>query len=101
MFILLGAPRFDQIRANVKIQSFLTGAGPAVIGAIAGSAIPLGRSLEHFWQIPVLAAAVVALFVLKRGVVSVLLVCGAVGAFLALVGVPAAISRTVPGRIAA
>jgi len=89
VFILLGAPRFDQIRANVKIQSFLTGAGPAVIGAIAGSAIPLGRSLEHFWQIPVLAAAVVALFVLKRGVVSVLLVCGAVGAFLALVGVPA------------
>ncbi len=89
VFIILGAPRFDQIRANIKIQSFLTGAGPAVIGAIAGSAIPLGLSFAHLWQIPVLAAALIAVFVLKRGVVSVLLVCGGVGALLALVGVPA------------
>lgn len=42
LFVLLGGPRFDRIRANTVIQSFLTGAGPAVIGAIAGSAIPLG-----------------------------------------------------------
>ena len=31
--------------------------GPAVIGAIAGSAIPLGLAFEHLWQIPVLAGA--------------------------------------------
>ena len=55
LFVLLGAPRFGRIRSNLLIQSFLTGAGPAVIGAIAGSAIPLGLEFQHLWQIPVLA----------------------------------------------
>jgi chromate transporter len=87
-FVLLGGPRFDQIRANVTVASFLTGAGPAVIGAIAGSAIPLGRSFQHLWQIPVLAGALLWLFVLRRGVVSGLLIAGGIGVALALVGVP-------------
>ena len=47
LFILFGAPRFDRIRANLTIQSFLSGAGPAVIGAIAGSAIPLGLAFGY------------------------------------------------------
>jgi chromate transporter len=88
-FVLLGARHFDQIRANPLVESFLTGAGPAVIGAIAGSAIPLGLSFDHLWQIPVLAGALVWLFVVRRGVVSSLLVAGAVGVVLALAGVPA------------
>jgi len=88
IFILVGGPRFDQIRANTSIQSFLTGAGPAVIGAIAGSAIPLGLSLQHFWQIPVLAGAALWLFVVRRGVVSGLLLAGAIGVVIALAGVP-------------
>ena len=87
-FILFGGPHFDEIRANFSVQSFLTGAGPAVIGAIAGSAIPLGLSFQHLWQIPVLAGAAFWLFVVKRGVVSGLLIAGAVGVVLALVGVP-------------
>jgi chromate transporter len=58
-----------------------------VIGAIAGSAIPLGLSLHHLWQVPLLAAALLWLFVAKRGVVSALLLCGAVGIVLSLVGV--------------
>jgi len=86
-FVLAGGPRFDQIRANAAVQSFLTGAGPAVIGAIAGSAIPLGLSLQHLWQVPVLAGAMLWLFVLRRGVVSGLLLAGAVGVALALAGV--------------
>jgi chromate transporter len=86
-FVLLGGPRFDQIRANSAIASFLTGAGPAVIGAIAGSAVPLGRSFQHLWQIPVLAGALLWLFVLRRGVVSGLLVAGAIGVVIALAGV--------------
>jgi chromate transporter len=89
LFILFGGPRFDQIRANTSVQSFLTGAGPAVIGAIAGSAIPLGLLFQHLWQIPVLAGAALWLFVVRRGVVSGLLIAGAVGVVLALVGVPA------------
>jgi chromate transporter len=88
LFVLLGGPRFDQIRGNVTVQSFLTGAAPAVIGAIAGSAIPLGLSFQHLWQIPVLAGAAIWLFVMSKGVVSSLLIAGSIGIVLALVGVP-------------
>jgi chromate transporter len=88
-FVLFGGSRFDQIRGNSAVESFLTGAGPAVIGAIAGSAIPLGLALAYVWQIPVLAGVVLWLFVLRRGVVSGLLVAGAIGATLALAGRPA------------
>jgi chromate transporter len=87
LFVLVGGPRFNQIRANLVIQSFLTGAGPAVIGAIAGSAIPLGLSFQHLWQIPVLAGAIFWLFVIRRGVVSGLLIAAGVGVVLALAGV--------------
>ena len=88
VFVLVGGPRFDQIRANRSFQAFLTGAGPAVIGAIAGSAIPLGLSLQQLWQIPVLVGAVLWLFAARRGVVSGLLIAGVVGVALALAGVP-------------
>jgi chromate transport protein ChrA len=37
-FILLGARRFDRLRADAR-QAFLDGAGPAAVGAIIGSAI--------------------------------------------------------------
>jgi chromate transporter len=87
-FVLLGGPRFDQIRANVNVASFFAGAGPAVIGAIAGSAIPLGRSLQHVWQIPIVAGALVWFFALRRGVVSGLLISGVIGVVIALAGVP-------------
>jgi chromate transporter len=87
-FVLVGAPRFDRIRANDAVGSFLTGAGPAVIGAIAGSAIPLGLEFHHQWQIPVLAGAFVWFFVFRRSVVSGLLIAGALGVVVALAGVP-------------
>src|ERR1039458_2367690 len=88
VFVLLGDPRFDQIRTTRAVESFLSGAGPAVIGAIAGSAIPLGRSLQHLWQIPVLVGALLCLLVLRRGVVGGLLVAGGIGVVVALTGVP-------------
>ena len=88
LFVVLGAPHFDRIRSNLLIQSFLTGAGPAVIGAIAGSAIPLGLEFQHLWQIPVLAAALAWCFALHRGVVSGLLTAGGIGVAVALAGVP-------------
>jgi chromate transporter len=87
LFVLFGARHFDRIRANRTVSSFLAGASPAVIGAIAGSAIPLGRSLHQVWQIPVLAAALLWLLVARRGVVSALLLAGGVGIIIALVGV--------------
>lgn len=86
--VIVGGPRFDSLRANSSVQAFLTGAGPAVIGAIAGSALPLGLALGHLWQAGVLAAAVVALFVAKRGVVMTLLCAGGFGVAAAVLGWP-------------
>ena len=87
LFILLGGPRFDAIRANRSVLDFLTGAGPAVVGAIAGSSIPLGLAFAQVWQIPVLAGALFWLFVLRRGVVGGLVLAGLAGGALALAGV--------------
>jgi chromate transporter len=88
-FVLVGGRHLDRIRANGAVESFLTGAGPAVIGAIAGSAFPLGLSFGHLWQIPVLAGGLVWLFAARRGVVTALLAAGAIGVVVALSGVPA------------
>jgi chromate transporter len=87
-FILIGAERFDRLRANPRVRAFLQGAGPASIGAIAGAAIPLGLALSEPWQIAVLVAAGVLLFALRRGVVATLLAAGSAGAVAALLGVP-------------
>ena len=87
LFVIVGAPRFDRIRANPSMRAFLTGAGPAAIGAIGGSAVPLGLALAHLWQVPVLAAATVLLFAARRRVVTVLVLAAATGAALALAGI--------------
>ena len=87
-FVLLGAGRFGRLRANRTARAFLDGAGPAAIGAILGSAIPLAGALQETWQIPVLAAAAVALLLLRIGVVRTLLAAGAVGVVVALAGGP-------------
>ena len=84
-FVLLGAHRFGQLRRDPRARGFLDGAGPAAIGAIFGSAIPLARALTHPWQYAVLGAALLVLFVLRRGVVLTLLCAGAVGVGIALV----------------
>jgi chromate transporter len=78
-FVLVGGGRFDRIRRDPRARAFLGGAGPAAIGAILGSAIPLARALEKPWQFGVLAAAAVALLALRRGVVPTLVVAGIVG----------------------
>jgi chromate transporter len=87
-FILLGAAGFGRLRGNTTVRAFLGGAGPAAIGAILGSAIPLAGALHETWQIPVLAAAAVALLLLRVGVVTTLLAAGAVGVVVALAGGP-------------
>jgi chromate transporter len=87
-FILLGGGRFERLRANPLARAFLAGAGPAAIGAILGSAVPLAGALSCSWQFVVLGVAAIALLALRRGVVPVLLAAGAVGAVLALAGAP-------------
>ena len=88
LFILFGARYFDRLRGNARVQAFLTGAGPAVIGAIAGSAIPLGLALEHGWQYALLAGSAAWLLLARRGVVSALLLSAGIGAVCALAGLP-------------
>jgi chromate transporter len=85
-FILLGGGRFERFRGNRRARGFLDGAGPAAIGAILGSAVTLAGALSEDWQVPVLAAAAVALLVLRRSVVGTLVGAGSVGAVLALAG---------------
>ncbi len=83
-FILLGAHRFDMIRSDRRARAFLDGAGPAAIGAIFGSAIPLTRALSHSWQYAVLGGALILLLLLRRSVVLTLLCAGAAGVVIAL-----------------
>ena len=92
-FILLGGRRFDQVRRDRWARAFLDGAGPAAIGAIFGSAIPLTRALSHSWQYAVLAGTLLLLLALRRGVVLTLLCAAAVGVIIALAGVQVHLTR--------
>jgi chromate transporter len=87
-FIVLGAERFDRLRADERVQAFLDGAGPAAIGAIAGAAVPLVGALTETWQLAVLAGAAIVLLVLRRGVVVTLLAAGVAGVVAAVAGAP-------------
>ena len=86
LFVIAGGPHFDRLRRDARVQSFLTGAGAAAIGAIAGSAIPLAMALGHLWQAGVLVLAGLWLIVARRGIVSALVGAGAVGVVAALAG---------------
>jgi chromate transporter len=87
-FVLLGAGRFDRLRGDRRARAFLGGAGPAAIGAILGSAIPLARALTQPWQYAVLGAALILMLALRRGVVFTLVAAGTVGTLIAVVGGP-------------
>jgi chromate transporter len=87
-FILLGAHHFDRLRSNPTVRAFLDGAGPAAVGAIAGSAITLARSLTQPWQYAILGAAAITLLALRRGVVLTLLGAAATGIVLTTAGLP-------------
>jgi chromate transporter len=85
-FVLLGARGFDRLRTHPRAQAFLDGAGPAALGAILGSAVPLAGALREWWQWAILAGAALALLVFRRGIVAVLVGAGMVGVVAALAG---------------
>jgi chromate transporter len=87
-FILGGARHFSALRSNRLVQSFLEGAGPAAIGAIAGAAIPLALAISQGWQVVILAGAFVAIVGLRRSVVLTLVSAGVVGAIGSALGLP-------------
>ncbi|MGD0394103.1 MAG: chromate efflux transporter [Acidimicrobiales bacterium] len=87
-FVIAGAGHFDRLRTDRRVQAFFLGAGAAVVGAIAGSAIPLGLEISHLWQLGVTALAAVWLLALRRGVVAALIGAGVVGVVAVLIGAP-------------
>jgi chromate transporter len=74
LFVLVLAPRFHGLRANVTARAFLDGAGPAAIGAILGASLLLLDGVHHAWQWVLLAAAALAL--IARASPLVVLVAG-------------------------
>jgi chromate transporter len=88
VFVLGGGRYFDRLRGNARVQAFLTGAGPAAIGAIAGAAVPLGLSLTQPWQAAVLALAAIWLIALRRGVVTAIVASAVLGVIVYLAGGP-------------
>lgn len=88
VFVLVGASRFGLLRRNAGVKAFLTGAGPAAIGAIAGSTIPLGLELAHLWQLGLLGLDLIWLLALRRNVVVAIGGAAAIGVIAALAGAP-------------
>ncbi len=94
VFVLAGGPHLARLRSSARVQSFLSGAGPAAIGAIAGAAIPLARELGQLWQAGILLLAVCwllapsSLLARRRGVVTALLCSAGIGVIAALAGAP-------------
>jgi chromate transporter len=86
VFVMAGGRHFDTFRRSEAARTFLAGAGPAAIGAIAGAAITLGLGLTQIWQVAVLALAAGWLLALRRGVVPAILGAAAIGVVVALSG---------------
>ncbi|MEV6846977.1 chromate efflux transporter [Actinoplanes sp. NPDC051411] len=87
-FVLLGAHRFDRLRADRRVRAFLDGAAPGAIGAILGSTVPLALALDRPWQYAVLAGAAILTLALRRGPVLTLLTAAAAGVIIVLAGGP-------------
>lgn len=59
--IIAAGRHFEVVRQSAGAQAFLRGGGPAALGAILGSAVPLAMGLGEVWQWAVLAVAAPAL----------------------------------------
>ena len=86
--VIHGGRYLERARRHRGVRAFLRGAGPAVVGAVAGSAVPLALALEFTWQYGLLAAAAVWLFAARRGVTSALVGAGALGVVIGVAGGP-------------
>ncbi len=62
--------------------------GPAAARRRLPDVIPLTRALTEPWQYAVLAAALILMLALRRGVVFTLVAAGAVGTLIAVAGGP-------------
>jgi chromate transporter len=88
VFVLAGASKFAALRRNARVQAFLTGAGPAAIGAIAGSTIPLALDLTHLWQAVLLGLAAIWLIGFRKNLVAAIVGSACLGIIAVLAGAP-------------
>lgn len=79
---------FERIRESQRAQAFLLGSGPAALGAILGSCVPLAMGLEQAWQWGVLALAGALLLTRRLPLVPVLLLAALAGVLASVVGAP-------------
>jgi chromate transporter len=109
LWIFLGAPFIEVLRGNKALSGALTAITAAVVGVILNLAVwfalhtwfheaqrvrgtglsfdaPIIASLDP-WALALSAAAMLAIFRFKAGMISTLLACSAVGIVLHLVGV--------------
>jgi chromate transporter len=86
LFVMVGAPHFGRLRSSMRMQAFLTGAGAAAIGAIAGASIPLGLDIAHLWQLGILGCAALWLLGMRRGAVTALVGAGVLGVIAVMAG---------------
>jgi chromate transporter len=92
VFIISGAPIIDRIRSTGSFASGLNGITIAVVGVIGGLAVFVARHAlitdgHPDWVLaPLAAAAFVAVWRYRVGVIPIVLTCAAVGILDALVG---------------
>jgi chromate transporter len=88
IFIFLGAPLIETTHGNLKFTAPLTGITAAVVGVILNLAVffayhilwPQGMQGRFEWLAAVLgAAALIALFRFKAGIIPIIAACGTVG----------------------
>ena len=78
-FVIFGAKYFERIRTNHSATSFLNGAGPAAIGAIIGSAVPLSQGMTEGWQYLIFGTSLVTLVFLRRSIIFTLALASSLG----------------------
>ena len=95
IFIFLGAPLIETTHGNLKFTAPLTGITAAVVGVILNLAVffayhvlwPDGFDSRFEWPSALLgAAALVALFRFKAGIIPLIAACGALGLAWTLLG---------------
>lgn len=88
LLIAFAGHHFERVRASARAQAFLLGSGPAALGAIVGSAVPLAAGIEEPWQWALLALTSALLLPRRLGVIWVLLFAALLGIAASVAGLP-------------
>ncbi len=88
LLIAFAGHHFERVRASARAQAFLLGSGPAALGAIVGSAVPLAAGIEESWQWALLALTAALLLPRRLGVIWVLLLAALLGIAASVAGLP-------------